>query len=113
MKLNFDKLRIRQRPQIRSSNLLCAARHDAVNAAAVGEIHGVAAHVRVVPVEDVDAALGTDLDTETDSRQIVRRHEVVAVFADKAGTFRLEDVRQHRLSMERWYCKFLSQIRNR
>ena len=87
MGLQFDQLQVRHDSQVRSSDSLRIFWHDAVNAAAVWKVDGVSANVVVVPVENVNAALGPDLDAESDPGHIVGRHKVVAVPANKAGTF--------------------------
>ena len=51
-----------------------------------------AANILVVPVQDINAALRSDFDTESDPGQIVRWHEVIAVFSNEAGTTRFHYV---------------------
>ena len=80
---------------MRTLDRLSAVMRDPVNASAVRIFDGVAANVGVVPVLHIDASLGTDLDAEPDPRPIVRGHEVIAVLADKAGSWRLHNVGQH------------------
>ena len=45
------------------------------------------------------AALGPDLDAEAYPLRVVRQQEIIAVMADKSGTFALQHVGQHRVLM--------------
>lgn len=68
-----------------AGDLFGALGHDAVDASAVGEVDGVSADVGVVPVEDVDAAVGSDFHAEADPGEVVGGHEVAAVASDVGG----------------------------
>ena len=48
-----------------------------------------------MPIQNVNAAFGADFDAESDPGQIVGWHEVIAMFADEAGTLAFENVGQH------------------
>ena len=100
MRLQIHQLRIRHGSQIRPSDSLCPFGHDAINAAAVGKLYRIAAHILVVPVEKIDTAFGADFDAEPDPREVVRRHEIVAVLSNKTGTFWFHDVCQYGVFMD-------------
>ena len=95
MRLQLHQFDIRHRREVGASRRFFSFGHDAVDAAAIGEIDSVSADVGVVPVEKVDAAFGARLDAEPNPREIIGRHEVVAVMANKARTLPLHHVGQH------------------
>ena len=83
MCLQLNQLSIGHSSKVWSSNCVDTLRHDAVNATAVGKVDRVAADVVVVPVENVNTAVWSNLNAESDPGHIVCRHEIVAVLADK------------------------------
>ena len=58
--------------------------HDAVDASGVGEVDVVSADVGVVPVEDIDSAVGANFHTEADPSEVIGGHEVAAVSTNVA-----------------------------
>ena len=74
--------------------------HDPINSTALWEVDGIATDIRIVPVEDIDAPLGSRLDTETDPGQVVDRHKIVAMFTDVAGTLGFHDIGQHHVLVD-------------
>ena len=73
--------------------------HDPIYPTALWKVDGIATDIRIVPVEDIDATLGTSLDTETDPGQVVDGHEIVAMLTDVAGPLGFHDIRQHHVLM--------------
>ena len=68
---------------------------DAINPASFLMQNILTADVSVMPVEDVESAIGPDLEAEPNPLRVVGQQEIVAVPRGEAGSRALEDVREH------------------
>ena len=68
--------------------------------ARIRKVDGIPANVRVMPIQDVDATFGSNLDAESDPRQVIGRHEVIAMLANKAGALGNKYISQHCMFMD-------------
>ena len=79
MVLQGAKFEIGKSGDVRAGDLFGALGHDAVDASALGEVDGISADVGVVPIENVDATIGSNFHAESDPGEVVGGHEVAAV----------------------------------
>ena len=95
MHLQGDEFFVGERPQVGCGNGLGIAGCNAIDTATVREIDGIAAHVRIMPVQNIDAPFRTNLDAESDPGQIIGRHEIIPMLTDKATSIWDQDVGQN------------------
>ena len=113
MVLQGDKLGIAERTNIRTLDRLCTFGHHTIDATAVGEVDGVAADVRVMPVKNVDASFGTGFEAEANPSKVVHADEVFPVTANKTGPLRRHDIGQQLVLVDIAHEKLVSVFRRK
>ena len=66
-----------------------------------------------MPVQNIYAAIWTDLDTESDPGQIVRGQKILTMTSDVAGTVALHYIGQHLMLVDVTHEKLIAKIRRK
>ena len=100
MRQQADEFEIGLRSEIDAGLPWQALRREAIDAAGVFVVRGIAANLGVMPVEHIRRSIGSDLHAEAHPGVVIGEEWFIAVMTDKARTAGLEDVGDHIMLVE-------------
>ncbi len=90
-----DEFEIGLRGEVDTGLAWEALRREAIDAAGVFVVRGIAADFGIMPVEHIGCTIRSDLHAEAHPRVVIREKGFIAMMTDEARATGLEDVRDH------------------